>query len=113
MRRKATGTVEDVSIDELREAVEHMHGAPARYVEAIEVHEKLPDGRSVWEGTVKVFALTKHPSGATRAYAWSHPTEGKKRRFLAVLGVPPVVDAAMAVRTVILAQVREADRKKN
>jgi hypothetical protein len=25
---------DDVSIDELREAVEHMHGVPARFVEA-------------------------------------------------------------------------------
>jgi hypothetical protein len=102
---------DDVSIDELRDAVEHMHGVPARFVDAIEVHETLPDGRSVWEGTVNVFALTRHPSGATRAYAWSHPTEGKKRRFIAILGVSPVDDAAMAVRTMLLAQVREADRK--
>jgi hypothetical protein len=32
---------DDVSIDELREAVEHMHGVPARYVETVEVDERL------------------------------------------------------------------------
>ena len=29
--------LDDVSIDELREAVEHMHGVPARFVETVEV----------------------------------------------------------------------------
>lgn len=33
----------DVSIDELRQAVEQLHGVPARFVEAVEVHEKRPD----------------------------------------------------------------------
>ena len=32
---------DDVSLDELREAVEHMHGVPARFVEAVEVDERL------------------------------------------------------------------------
>ena len=35
-------------------------------------------------GAVKVFALTGHPTGAPRAYAWSSPIEGStKRRFFA------------------------------
>ena len=74
----------DVSVDELREAVEHMHGVPARFVEAVEVDERF-NGEVVWQGAVKVFAL----------------------------GVAPVTDAATAVRAVILAQVREAERAKN
>ena len=94
---------DDVSIDELREAVEHLHGVPARFVEAIEVDERF-QGKPVWQGTVKVFALDKHPSGATRAYAWSVRTEGTRRRFVAILGVPPVTDATMAVRASIMAE---------
>jgi len=36
------GTIDDdVSIDELREAVEHMHGVPARFVESVEVDERF------------------------------------------------------------------------
>lgn len=97
---------DDVSIDELREAVEHMHGVPATFVEAVEVDERF-QGAIVWQGTVKVFALAGHPSGATRAYAWSHRTEGTRRKFKAVLGVPPVDSAVMAVRASIL-----ADEKK-
>lgn len=32
---------DDVSIDELREAVEHMRGMPARFVEAVEGDERF------------------------------------------------------------------------
>jgi hypothetical protein len=87
---------DDVSIDELREAVEHMHGVPARFVEAVEVDERFK-GEIVWQGAVKVFALIGHPSGAKLAYAWSYRTEGKRRKFKAVLGVPPVDGPVMGV----------------
>jgi len=58
----------------------------------------------VWQGAVKVFALTGHPSGAMRAYAWSYLVEGSRRKFKAVLGVPPVDGPVMAVRASILAE---------
>jgi len=74
-----------------------MHGVPARFIEAVEVDERF-NGEVVRQGTVKVFELTGHPSGATRAYAW------ERRRFMAVLGVSPVGDAATAVKAVILAR---------
>jgi hypothetical protein len=96
----------DVSIDELREAVEHMHGVPASYLETVEVEERF-GGELVWHGFVKTFALAGHPSGATRAYAWSYLTEGTRRRFMAVLGVPPVDSAVMAVRASIMADVQK------
>jgi hypothetical protein len=89
---------DDVSIDEMREAVEHMHGVPARYVETVEVDERFK-GEVVWQGAVKVFGLTGHPSGATRAYAWSYRTEGTRRKFKAVLGVPPVRRSPLRVST--------------
>lgn len=92
--------------------VERLHRVPAKYLETVEVKE-THEGRTVWEGAVKVFALTRHPSGATKAYAWSYPTDSGKRRIIAILGVSPVDDAATAVRTAILAQVREAERAKN
>lgn len=99
---------DDVSVDELREAVEHMHGVPATYLETVEVDERF-NGAPVWQGAVKVFALDKHPSGATRAYAWSVRVDGTaRRRFVAILGVPPVTDATMAVRASIMA----AEQKK-
>ena len=94
---------DDVSIDELQKAVEYMHGVPARFIEAVEVDERF-NGEVVWQGTVKVLALTAHPSGATRAYAWSFRTEGTRRKFKAVLGVLPVDGPVMAVRASILAE---------
>jgi hypothetical protein len=49
-----------------------------------------------------VFELEGHPR-ATRAYAWSSPIEGgTKRRFYAVLHVPPVSSPADAVRAAIV-----------
>ncbi|MGO9835640.1 MAG: hypothetical protein ACLP1X_15650 [Polyangiaceae bacterium] len=97
---------DDVSVDELREAVEHLHGVPARFVETVEVDERF-NGEVVWQGAVKVFALTGHPSGATKAYAWSLLVEGSRRKFKAVLGVPPVDGPVMAVRASILAEVQK------
>lgn len=47
-----------------------------------------PSKSSSWSRTRK----------AKRAYAWSHETNGGKRRFYAVLGLAPVVDAVTAVR---------------
>lgn len=41
---------------------------PARFVEAVEIDERF-NGEVVCQGAVKVFELTRHPSGATRAYA--------------------------------------------
>jgi hypothetical protein len=100
---------DDVSVEELQKAVEHMHGVPAKFDEAVEVDERF-NGEVVWQGAVKVFALEKHPSGATRAYAWSYLVEGTRRKFKAVLGVPPVDGPVMAVRASILA---EQQKKRN
>jgi hypothetical protein len=94
--------VDDVSVDELRVAVENILRVPARFVEVVSVKETF-HGALVWEGAVRVFDVTGHPSGATRAYAWSDGTKGVSRRLKAVLGVPPVDGPEMAVRVSILA----------
>jgi hypothetical protein len=61
---------------------------------------------TVWEGIVHGFDLTGHPK-ATRAYAWSSPIEGSnKRRFFAVLHLPPVTSPVEAVRAAIVAEQR-------
>jgi hypothetical protein len=94
-----------VEIDQLREAVEHMHGGKARLAQSAPVKE-THQGATVWEGVVHVFELTEHPT-ATRAYAWSSPIEGSdKRRFFAVLHQPPVTSPAEAVRAAIVAEQR-------
>jgi hypothetical protein len=96
---------EAASVGQLQEAVEAQHGGLARLREAVLVSEEHA-GHPVWQGIVHVFDLEGHPT-ATRAYAWSSPIEGStKRRFYAVLHVPPVSSAADAVRAAIVAEHR-------
>jgi hypothetical protein len=58
----------------LIEAIAHLHGATATWAESVPVRETFR-GEVAWEGEVQVFDLAGHPT-ATRAYAWSHATEG-------------------------------------
>jgi hypothetical protein len=88
-------------IEELREAIRHMHGADATHVASVPVKE-THQGRTVWEGIVEVFDLHGHPK-ATRAYAWSHETDAPgRKRHVAVLHLGPVVSAETAVRAAIV-----------
>jgi hypothetical protein len=99
----------EVDAAELRDAVERMHGCPAQLVDAVAVPEAF-EGRPVWEGVVHVFDLQGHRS-ADRCYAWSSPVEGSdRRRFYAVLGVPPINSAADAVRAAIGAEHEAGNR---
>jgi hypothetical protein len=64
-------------------------------------------GGPVWEGVVHVFALQGHHEADLR-YAWSTPIEGSsRRRFYAVLSMPPINSAADTVRAAFV-----ADEKK-
>lgn len=98
----------EVDADQLRSIVETQHGCPSRLVEAVAVSEAF-EGRTAWKGMVHIFDLQGHRS-ANRCYAWSSPVEGSdRRRFYAVLGVPPINSAADAVRAAIVAD-RKAGR---
>lgn len=79
-------------IPALQDAIRHLHGLEAIWLESAPVHEQQEG-----EGEVQVFAV-EHPK-ATRVYAWSHETEGAKRRFHAVLGAKLVDGAVTAVRS--------------
>ena len=93
----------EVEADQLREAVEKMHGGTATLAQSVPVREIFA-GKTVWEGVVHVFDLAGHPT-AIRAYAWSSPIEGStKRRFFAVLHQPPVDSPQAAVRAAIVAE---------
>jgi hypothetical protein len=92
----------DVGADQLQTAVEGMHHCRARLAQSVPVSERF-SGQAVWEGVVHVFDLDGHPK-ATRAYAWSSPVEGgERRKFYAVLHVPPVTSPVQAVRAAIVA----------
>ena len=66
----------EVTVDQLAEAVENMHGVRACFVEAAEVRE-FSGEHIAWQGIVHVFDLEGHPT-ATRAYAWSSADRGQR-----------------------------------
>jgi hypothetical protein len=93
--------IADVDANELRDAVERLHGCPAQLVEPVPVSESF-EGRPAWHGVVHIFDLGGHRS-ADRCYAWSSPVEGSdRRRFFAVLNTPLVASPADAVRATIV-----------
>ena len=95
----------EVTVRELKEAVEAQHGGTATLVESVAVKETF-EGKGVWEGVVHVFNLDGHP-GAMRAYAWSSPITGNtKRRFFAVLHLGFIRSPQDAVRAAIVAEHR-------
>ncbi len=104
--------MDDAGLPALLDAIRHLEGCAAEWVESVAVHE-THEGATVWDGEVQVFAIAKHPKGAARAYAWSHATEGTRRRFHVVLHLPPVDGPVMAVRAAILAEFREGQRTAN
>jgi hypothetical protein len=96
----------EVETNQLRQAVERLHAGDARLVQSVPVRESFY-GKLVWEGEVHVFDLDGNPK-ATRAYAWSSPIEGStKRRFFAVLNIPPITSPSEAVRAAIVQEYRE------
>lgn len=98
-------TPPEVTPDQLGAVIKSQHGGKVTFVQAVPVTESF-QGKVVWEGTVHVFDLTGNPK-ATRAYAWSSPIEGSdKRRFFAVLHVPPITSPQDAVRAAIVAEHR-------
>src|SRR3954452_10872718 len=101
----------EVDANQLGRAIEAQHGGSARLREVVAVVERFR-GNPVWEGIVHVFDLEGHPS-ATTAYAWSSPIEGStRRRFYAVLGVPPINSPLEAVRAAIVADRRDINKIK-
>ncbi len=92
----------------LLDAIRNIEGCEATWVESVRVHET----HDVWNGEVEVFDLVKHPN-ARRAYAWSHATEGTRRRFHVVLHLPPVDGPVVAVRTAKLVEYQLGQRATN
>jgi hypothetical protein len=90
---------------QLKRGVEAQHGCRATLAQSVPVRDTF-GGKPVWEGIVHVFDLAGHPT-ATMAYAWSSPIKGgDKRRFYAVLHVPPIASPVDAVRAAIVAERR-------
>jgi hypothetical protein len=95
-------------LDELRDAIQAMHGAKATHRESVPVKEVF-QGKTVWDGIVEVFDLHGHPKANT-AYAWSHETDdpATPTRHVSVLHIPPAVSPITAVRAFIVQEFRNA-----
>jgi hypothetical protein len=96
------GELSGDSKTELKNAVESQHGGTATFVQFVPIHEE-DNGQTVWDGRVAVFNLAGHPK-TNRAYAWSYEPRDGKRRFMAVLHIPPIVGPREAVRASIMAE---------
>jgi hypothetical protein len=97
----------DVSVDQLKQAVESQHDGKAVFVTKLPVKETF-EGKTVWEGTVCIFDLEGNAK-SSRAYAWSSPVEGSdRRRFYAVLHLGGIRSPLDAVRAAIIAEHRGA-----
>ena len=95
----------EVSPDQLKQAIESQHGGAATFVQSVPIRE-MHGEQLVWQGTVLVFDLAGHPK-ASRAYAWYHDMDdGPKRRYFAILGIPPINGPREAVRAAIVADAR-------
>ena len=89
-------------LSRLRDAIRDLHGLEAEHFRSEPVYEMF-QGKVAWEGVVQVFRVHGHPK-ARYAYAWSHETDAGGRRYVAVLGIPPVNSAQDAVRASIAAE---------
>lgn len=91
--------------DSLAAVVERLHACYATFKQTVPVREMHGDD-IVWEGVVHVFSLKGHPK-TNRCYAWSSPVEGSnKRKFYAVLHIPPIDSPEKAVRASIVQDYR-------
>jgi hypothetical protein len=96
-------------IGEPKSAIRRLHDCESDHVETVSVKEVF-QGQTVWEGAVEVFNLRGHPK-ARRAYAWSHATDDKGKRFVAVLELPPVDSAQSAVKAAIVDEAKKQKAK--
>lgn len=95
--------------DRLHKAIHDLHGCHGTYLRSEPIREEY-GGQVVWDGVVEIFAVD-HPT-ASLAYAWAHETDAGTKRYVAVLGLPPIKSARDAVRAAIVAQQGIAPAKR-
>jgi hypothetical protein len=93
----------EASLDQLRRAVESLHGGKATFVQDVPVHETL-NGRMVWDGVVSIFDLRGSTSEACRAYACERQ-DGKEQVFT-IIHSPRVASPRDAVRAAMAAEAK-------
>ncbi len=91
-----------MGLDELRQAVEHLHNCSASHSGSAPVIEEFK-GQTVWKGQVEIFDVKGHPK-ATRCYAWEHGIDRGGIKYQAVLELPPVHSPTTAVQSAIVSE---------
>jgi hypothetical protein len=97
---------------QLIQVIKRLYGCKATHVETVPVVEEF-QGKVIWQGEVEVFNV-RHRQ-AKRAYAWAHDDveEGKGKKFVAVLELPPVNSPQTAVKAAIMSEIKNARKKQN
>jgi hypothetical protein len=96
-------------MDDLIKAISNLHNCKATYTESVDVKEVF-EGKTAWDGTIHVFEVD-HPNSDT-CYAWSSSIEGSsKRKYYAVLKIPPVDSPVAAVRASIVSDFRSSNNE--
>ena len=95
-------------IEELRDAIQRLHGVEATHRESVPIKETF-NGETVWDGIVEVFHLKGHPKTDT-AYAWLHDSGDPEKSLqpVAVLRIHPALSPLAAVQTFIVQGIRNA-----
>jgi hypothetical protein len=90
-------------IARLQTTIQHLHECGATWRESVPVHEVF-QGQTVWHGDVEVFDLNGRPK-AKRCFGWTY---GEPEEFITILELPPVTDAASAVKVGVSYQIKKA-----
>ena len=94
------------AIERLQQAIRDLHGLESDFVRIEPVHETF-QGKTVWEGDVKVFRVRGHPQ-AHYAYAWTREDADGTKHHVAVLGVPPIDSPQKAVQAAVMAHIEKS-----
>ena len=96
------------NLPELQEAVERLHSCHA-VLRSVATVIEISEGKTVWEGSVHVFDIRDHPEANT-CYSWSSPVkDSTKRRYYAILKLPPVESPSDAVKASIVRAIEEGE----
>lgn len=87
----------DMLADELRLAIQQLHGCPSRLVEVVPLSADTYAGH-VLGGAIHVFEVIGHPS-ASRCYAWASPSKTNSTTMHAVLHTGSVSSPELAVKS--------------
>jgi Protein of unknown function (DUF1524) len=92
-------------IPELQRAVEQMHNCQATFLENAAASEWF-QGKPVWQGIVHIFRADRAPHGYPLLCVILSHGNSDKRRFFAVLHIPPITSPREAVRAAIVQEYR-------